>query len=306
MDAIYTQAGLYDAVLPAYTFDGLDDADLADRELDRLAPTPVPAALELGCGTGRITPHVAAHAQSLTCVDANTAMLTEFRAKTITDHQGARIEPVHADAACFLAATPPDSFDLVTAFWSLNYPLLACFETTVEDQIIPRDPDAGHRDAAALLTNLTRVLRPGGRLLIFFFDATSPEQQFVTDVWNRVAPFYGGRGYTLHLLTQHLVTESLHGSRGTLTHCHLHGTMTAPSLTAAERWFLTGHFKQSPALANDPHVREELRAFLIRYQNRRPSEQARSAQAPNRAGRVDVPTGLHIITYTQPPRLPAR
>lgn len=302
MDAIYTQAGLYDAVLPAYTFDGLDDAELAGRELDQLAPTPVRTALELGCGTGRITPHVAAHTEALTCVDANAAMLAEFRTKQPGSggHQVGRIEPVHADAGGFLTGAPSDSFDLVTAFWSLNYPLLACFETTVDDQIIPRDPDAGHRDAAALLTNLTRVLRPSGRLLIFFFDATSPEQQFVTDMWNRIAPFYGGRDYTLQLLTQHLLTENLRASRGNLTHRHLPGTMNATSLDAAERWFLTGHFKQSPALTGDPHVRDQLHAFLTRYQYRPPSEQAPPANTAIPMGGVEVPTGLHIITYTQP------
>lgn len=311
MDAIYTQAGLYDAVLPPYIFDGLDDAVLAGRELDRLVPTPVRAALELGCGTGRITPHVAAHAHRLTCVDANAAMLAEFRNKQLG------IEPVCADAAGFLANARAESFDLVTAFWSLNYPLLDCFETTTADQVIARDPAAGNRDAAELLTNLIRVLRPGGRLLIFFFDATSPEQQFVTGIWNRVAPFYGGRGYTLHLLTEHLSN-----SRGDRSYRHLRGTMVAESVAAAERWFLTGHFKQSPVLTGDRAVREELRAFLTEHQigdqtgqpaSAQPSDQGagdrapapvepapdRAAAVPGAPGSVRVPTGLHIITYAR-------
>lgn len=275
IESIYARPGLYDQALPRYEFSGATDDELLRQELRQLPEDPVPAAVEIGCGTGRMTRILRGHATELTCVDASGTMLAVFRKR----YPG--LSPVHADARDFLARSRRSCYGLATAFWSLNYPLLSCFETNAGDRINAKDPKQGRADAAELLTNLTGVLTPGGVLLVFFFDPHSPEQRFVTDLWETIAPFPGtGRDYTRQLLLDHL-----NGSPGQLVTRNHAGQMVAPSLERAETWFLDGHFRSFPGLADDPKIRRKIHEFLTGHQH------------PD--GSVRVPAGMHIIRFTR-------
>jgi SAM-dependent methyltransferase len=280
IEPIYDQPGLYDAVLPRYTFNNIADEELLRHALGQLtAAHPAQRVLELGCGTGRMTTIIRGFADELTCVDYSAAMLDTFQARYPD------LTPIHTDAREFVERAhhqiPQPVFDLIAACWSLNYPLLACFETNTGTAIVPRDLDAGRRDAAGFLSAVTNLLAPGGHLLAFFFDPDSAEQRFVTDVWESVAPFPGtGRDFTRRLLLDHLQRCD-----GAVTTHHYNGRMLSPTLAHAEQWFLEGHFKSFPALAGTPEIRDTVRAFLINY--------------THDDGTVQVPAGVYVTTFTR-------
>lgn len=272
-ESIYARPGLYDQALPRYEFSGATDENLLRRELGQLPEDPVPTALEIGCGTGRMTPILRDHVADLACVDSSATMLAAFR------QRNPGITPVHAGARDFLAQARRSRYGLVAAFWSLNYPLLACFETNTGDKIVLRDPRRGRKDAAKLLADLTGVLSPGGLLLVFFFDPHSAEQRFVTELWETIAPFPGtGRDFTRQLLLEHLSNTP-----GRLLTRYHSGHMAAPSLSRAETWFLEGHFRSFPGLADNPQTRRTVRAFLTAYQHADHT--------------VRVPAGMYLIRF---------
>ncbi len=98
--------------------------------------------LEVGCGTGQLTPWLveAARPGRVTALDFSPAMLDKARAR------GTDAEFVCADVC---------SDDLGTS----------CFDTVFCMHVIPH-----LRDMAAALAHLARALKPGGRLAILHLD----------------------------------------------------------------------------------------------------------------------------------------
>lgn len=279
IEPVYNRVGLYDDILPHYEFAGMTDENLLRHVLTPLVVNRgVTQALELGCGTGRMTSVLREFVATPTCVDHSAAMLAAFH----TRHQD--LTAVHADARRYVAEAgqqQPSQWQLIVACWSLNYPLLECFETNTGKAIVSRDLDEGKHDAAAFLTALTRLLAPGGHLLTFFFDSDSAEQRFVTDLWDPVAPFPGtGRDFTRRLLLNHLAA-----SDGTTETRHYPGHMHSPDLNRAEQWFLDGHFKSFPELSGDHEIRATIRRFLANH--------------VHNDGTVHVPAGVYVITFTR-------
>jgi len=273
-DPIYNEPGLYDEILPRYEFGGRPDEDILRSHLAAITNgQPVRCALELGCGTGRMTPVLLDFATTTRCVDSSDVMLRAFRERC------PGIEPICADARGFVAEDG-DDYSLVVACWSLNYPLLSCFESNTGTEIVQRPHDEALRDARSFLGRLTDKVAPGGSLVALWFDPESVEQRFVTDVWETITPFPGsGRGYTKDLLLKHL-----HQQPGELTRTHYDGAMVGPSVELALRWFTDGHFKGFPQLADAP-IRARTSHFLAGH-----------AQYD---GTVRVPTGLDVIMFTR-------
>lgn len=223
-----------------------------------------------------MTATVDRHIKAMTCVDTSAAMLAGL------NRRYGDLATVCADAGDHLARVPRGYYELITSFWALNYPLLSCFETNTGTQIVARDHKDGMQRAERLLSDLTESIAPGGSLLAFFFDDQSPEQRFVTDLWEAVAPFPGtGRGFTRQLLTEHLNSQT-----GRTTVRHLIGHMLAPDLEHAETWFLDGHLKGFPGLVDNTDVRDTVRRFLERHMT---DEHA-----------IRVPAGMYVITHTRP------
>jgi SAM-dependent methyltransferase len=92
-------------------------ADVASTELalDDFGPTG--DVLELACGTGLWTRHLARHATSLVAVDASPAVLDRNRARDLGDH-------VRYEQADIFEWTPPESsFDVVFfSYWLSHVP----------------------------------------------------------------------------------------------------------------------------------------------------------------------------------------
>lgn len=282
--AVYETAGVYDRRLLPHYYHGVEDLDLVTELLHRHYGKPAAnlAAVEFGCGTGRITARLAPYARRLIVADYSPAMIEAAATRF------PRAEVLCADTrdavVRLLEGGHGGGFDVVGAFWSLSYPLGEFFEAMTADGVQPVADVAGARQrAAGFVRQLVDLLAPGGHLLALFFDAETPEQQLVTRLWERIAPFpEGGRSYTLNLLLDGLRQAEADG-RGTLTHSRYGGTAWAPDRDAALAWFTVVHLKSFPALIADPTVRREVSNFVDRYV--RPCSD------------VALPSGVHVIDF---------
>lgn len=282
--AVYEKPGIYDQLLLRHYYGGVEDIDLVSDWLTehRGAPTRSLDVVEFGCGTGRITEAIEPYARSLVLADYSETMVAEV-ARKFPDVQTICADTRDA-ATDLLDAGRGRSFDLVTAFWSLSYPIGEFFEELTHVGVRRRRDQWLARDKARdFVFDLVRLLAPGGHLLAMLFDAESPEQQLVTKAWENVAPFpQGGRAYTRHVLIDALRDAEDQG-QGVLTHTRLGGVAWAPSRDAAREWFFGVHFKHHPRLLGDPQLESAVEEFIDRYETS--------------SGGVALPSGVHLIDF---------
>lgn len=296
--AVYEQPGRYDDVLLRHFFGGREDTDLvAEWMAAAFGPPPGPAAAgakglriaEFGCGTGRVTDRLAPYARQLLGADYSPAMTDAFQRHF--PQARALCADTRDAVAALLAEGFAGHFDLVGAFWSLSYPLGACFESLDGDGIRPApDPGAAHQAASAFVSGLVDLLAPGGHLLALLFDSDSPEQRLVTWAWERIAPTpFADRAYTRTILVQKLLAAEAAG-RGNLTTTRLAGVAVAEDRARALRWFTSAHFKDLPKLVLDPEVIHAVNGFVTR------------STCPD--GTVVLPAGVHVIDFHRGPAGP--
>lgn len=282
--AVYEAAGMYDRLLLPHYFGGVEDVDLVGSWLKENygAPTAALDVAEFGCGTGRMTEALAPFARTLVLADNSEAMVSAV-ARKFPDAQTFCADTSDATRS-LLAAGRAQSFDLVTAFWSLSYPIGEFFEELTAAGVRPHADQAAARSRArAFVLGLLRLVAPGGHFLSLLFDAESPEQQLVTRAWERVAPFpAGGRSYTRDIVIHALRAAESQGA-GRLTHTRLGGVAWASSGHAAREWFFGVHFKHHPRLLADADIAETVAEFIERY------------TMPN--GGVALPSGVHVIDF---------
>jgi len=119
-------------------------ADLFSAELDKIVPDHSGLAiLELGCGTGLVGLRYAEKAASLDMVDASPAMLDVLRTK---DEARASHVTVHEGTLSMLVgqAVAPESADWIISNMALHHV----------------------KDIPALIGELHRLIKPGGRVTI--------------------------------------------------------------------------------------------------------------------------------------------
>lgn len=277
---IYTRPNLYDEALPSYIFAGKPDEDLLRTKLETLfKAADGTRALELGCGTGRMTEVIREFVDELTCVDSSPEMLRAFRARI------PGVEPILANARKFVEAAslarPRSTYDFIVACWSLNYPLLECFEFNNGMQIIHRSLGEGRAKAHQFLDQLIGSLAPEGTFMTFFFDPDCAEQSVVTELWEQFAPFPGsGRDYTRRLLREYLMS-----CEGETQVQHYTGHSLARDFEQARTWYLAGHLKGFPPLTEQRGVRGAVDTFLQQYLES--------------DGTVRVPSGLYVLSYSK-------
>lgn len=282
--AVYETAGTYDKLLLRHYFGGREDVDLLGDWLDDNYGVPRSDLdiAEFGCGTGRMTAALAPFARDLTLADYSGTMVRAVAEK----YPAARtICADTSDAATLLLRSGrANHFDLVTAFWSLSYPIGEFFEELTPEGVRPRcDQVLARSRARQFVLDLVRLVAPGGHLLAMLFDADTLEQQLVTRAWEKVAPFpAGGRAYTRHVLLDALRGAENNGD-GVLVHTRLGGVAWALTRAAAREWFFGVHFKHHPRLLGDRQLASAVEDFLDRY------------ETPD--GRVGLPSGVHLIDF---------
>lgn len=117
----------------AYARIGSFVQELAGGVVEWLAPKPDERILDLGCGDGRLTLRIAATGADVTGVDASLAMVAAARARGITADNASAESLPYQDA----------SFDAVFSNAALHWV----------------------RDHDAMMSEVRRVLRPGGRFV---------------------------------------------------------------------------------------------------------------------------------------------
>ncbi|MFG1928980.1 class I SAM-dependent DNA methyltransferase [Cryptosporangium sp. NPDC048952] len=287
--AVYESAGAYEQTLLPHIFDGRTDAQIVADLMREHYGSPGHATglnvVDLGCGSGRLTEVLAPYARTILGVDSSAAMIDAFARRL--PHAESRCQDSRA-AVTELAAIRPGSADLIGAFWSLSYPIGDLYETLTADGVTPTaDLPAARQAARRFLSDLLGLVAPGGHLLIVHFDAESPEQRLVTQLWERIAPFpESGRGYILGLIRDVLHAAEAAG-RGRLRESRYGGVAVAEDLDAARRWFAQQHLKSLPALVNDPVPVDIVEAFLQRYRRE--------------DGQVLIPVGMRLLDFWATP-----
>lgn len=282
--AVYEEPGVYDSRLLPHYFDGREDTELVGAVLgDRLGrPQQDLRVVEFGCGSGRITPQLAPYASTVLLADNSRAMIDDIHrrfpaAQTLCADTRDTVEQL-------LHERGPAIFDLVGAFWTLNYPLGEIFETLTARGIEPvHDPGSARRTARAFILDLVRLLAVNGLLVTLYFDDDTPEQRLVTRLWERIAPFpEEDRGYTRHLFLDTL-QEAEHSGAGQLQVSRLPGIARAENAATATDWFNVVHLKSHPTLVHDSSVQHEIDTLVRRH-----------TQAD---GSVALPTGVYVIEF---------
>jgi SAM-dependent methyltransferase len=133
--------------------------DIHDRVIDRLAPGPGVAYLDLACGTGAVAERAAAAGATVTGVDLAPALIETARARAA--ERGLDIDYRVGD--CERLELADASFDAVSS--------------TLGIMFAP--------DHAAAAGELARVVRPGGRIVLAAWTPTSG----IADLFKIMAPF---------------------------------------------------------------------------------------------------------------------
>ncbi len=153
---------LYDTYA-AWTSAGHDG--LRHRYIDRvfeLGLAPSAEALDLGCGTGQhATAYLVERGLQVTGIDLSPKSIE------VAERDLPRARFLVGDMASI--ELPSDSFDLVTAFYSLIH--------------VPKEEHAG------VLARIWAWLRPGGHLIVTMGGGNRPGEG-VEDAWLGVAPMY--------------------------------------------------------------------------------------------------------------------
>ncbi|MFN5061001.1 MAG: class I SAM-dependent methyltransferase [Chloroflexota bacterium] len=117
------------------------------NEIRRHVDLSTADVLDMGSGTGRVAAIMAPYVRSLTISDRAPAMLTVAQRLL-----GPAVRAITADNRAI--PLPADQFDLVTAGWSFGH--------TTEWV-----PGAWQADVRAAVTEMIRLLKPGGSAIIF-------------------------------------------------------------------------------------------------------------------------------------------
>lgn len=257
---------------PLYRFNGGDEMLLIAKHLNNLAHSCRRRALTLmdcGAGTGRIWRLLAPEIRSILAVEPNTALWVERPGVSYIAEEGL------SSMARF-----GGGFDLICWLWSLNYALLSFFESydPVEKAVRLQDWQVGDQQCRMRLSAALEAT-PQTRILIVYFDSDSIEQQFVTSLWQKVAPFpFNNRAYTRQLF-ESVASQVCSETGREFSKMHIAGQALFRSEHDACQsilgFHLRGHFE------HDEYARLTVADFVKHYNNN---------------GAVQIPAGVFIYT----------
>jgi SAM-dependent methyltransferase len=282
----YGDASVYDKMLPPHVYLGVEDDELLARVLmaNLGAPpkTPHMRVLDIGAGPGRMTHPLQPYAAQLHGADKSTGMMQRFA----TAFPAARTTVADTESllATLHSAGEAATYDLVSASWTLNYPLLECFEETTADGVsTTQDLEGGIARANTIIDRLIGLLADGGHLFAMFFDSETEEQQLVTSIWESISPFPGsGRGFTWELFRDGLFRAE-RARRGRLSMMRVPGWAVCDDVAAAENWFYHVHLNSFPPLIGDAGVRARIQRFATDHLHE--------------DGKVYLPSAVHVVHF---------
>lgn len=237
--------------------------------------------LEVGAGGGRMTQILAPYAARLVCTDRSAASLDALSSRFL------QAETVHADTQDLdKLLKPARQFDLVGAFWTLNYPIHELLETTEGGRPVQRpDIESGIDEAVTMVDSMTDYIRRDGQLVAYFPDSSSPQQQAITRIWNEVL---GGDLSSQQDLTRDVAVKGLQRgaqrNRMNFYATHYEGIAPFPNSEAMVSWY-TGHLAQGLGNLASTHVIEQETESLVRTYL-------------TEEGRIDVPVGMYELAVS--------
>ncbi len=184
----YLAPDYYNAILKDYTFAGKTDLEILD---DHLVETlDVSRVLELGCGSGRSTEQILAHAKQLASLDIVdlSGFMVEFCRDRFIDH---KIVTAHqSDSVDFLHVTTKN-FDNVVSLWNLSH--------SVHQHMFKEGRQAAAQNIEHIIGRfIMNRLQQGGNMFIIQYDIQSPEQRLINPwrlrLWDEADPSYDATG----------------------------------------------------------------------------------------------------------------
>ena len=181
----------FERVAPVY--ESLRTTDEAPvRTIRQLLPDRPVTGVDVGCGTGRYSKLLRAllpEGSLLIASDVAAAMLAQLQAG---NRGPGRVAPLLSTAEQLSIRS--DSLDLVTSFNSVH-----------------------HFDLGRFLTDVARVLRPGGQLFVY----TRTPQQNARTIWGQYFPGFTDREQRLHSRGDLLAAVDQTSGLGDRQHAHL-------------------------------------------------------------------------------------
>jgi len=141
--------------------------------------------LDIGCGTGRHAVELAKRGYEVTGLDLSETQLGKARAKAA--EAGVKVKFIQADARNFRVDTP---FDLAIMICEGAFPLMETDEMNFR-----------------ILENVTRALKPGGKLIFTTLSALFPLFHSVKDFLNAAGQKSKGNTFDLMTFREHSKLE---------------------------------------------------------------------------------------------------
>jgi SAM-dependent methyltransferase len=179
----YVAPKYYDRLLKDYTFLGKTDLQLFEEYLKNISNKKIINALELGCGSGRVTNVFLNHFKnvrnSLKMVDLSSRML-EFCHKKFKNFNN--LDFVKSDSVEFLNKNR-DIYDTIFSLWSFSHST---------HQILIRDGiDEGKKYIQGVIKKMVdKNMIKGSSFFLIHFDSMSDEQKILMRQWKKVYSIY--------------------------------------------------------------------------------------------------------------------
>lgn len=178
----------YHRLLKPYVFDGKSDLEMIQESMREYLDVTkdsrgkITRALELGCGTGRVTDAVReiVDIDSLHLLDLSPQMLASVKEKYADSDE---IEFIQSDSIEYLEQSDID-YDVIYTLWSFSHSV----HQILDDHAYLHDV---FRVQNAMKRMVRTMMKPGGFFYLTHVDTMSDEQRHLFRQWAREFPMFG-------------------------------------------------------------------------------------------------------------------
>lgn len=177
----YVEPQYYDRLLKDYIFLEKTDLQLFKEYIEAIPNKDCINALELGCGSGRVTNVFLNHFKNcnLKVVDLSDQML-KFCQKRFKNRKNS--EFIRSDSVTFLEKSN-DTYDVIFSLWSFSHST---------HQILTRDGLSNGKKYIQYIIQkmIKKNMKKGSSFFLIHFDSMSDEQKILMQQWKKVYPIY--------------------------------------------------------------------------------------------------------------------